>query len=51
MGMRVGRFQLVVKYKQGPRNKDADGLSHMLLDFVKYESECTLVSTQEDIRA
>lgn len=34
-------FQFTVKYKPGPLNRDADGLSRMLIDFSSSMLSCT----------
>lgn len=44
-------FNFSVKYKPGPRNRDADGLSRMSLDFTTLQSECTLESTKDEVEA
>jgi hypothetical protein len=44
-------FNFSVKYKQGLRNKDADGLSRMSLDFSTLQSECTVEATKDEIEA
>lgn len=44
-------FNFSVKYKPGPRNRDADGLSRMSLDFTTLQSECTMESTKDEVEA
>lgn len=44
-------FNFSVKYKPGPKNRDADGLSRMSLDFATLQTECTMESTKDEVEA
>lgn len=51
MGLRAVDFQFIVKYKPGPLNRDADGLSRMPIDFLSFMLSCTEESDPTEIQA